>query len=95
MLEEGALRGEVTGWLPLGDLYREELHDDVAAAAAYRAGIESGDLHAHHALGVLLLDGGDVNGAIEHFSIAAAGGDDLAARVLRQLVTEEDRAGEE
>jgi tetratricopeptide (TPR) repeat protein len=89
-LEEGVLLGEVASWLPLGNLYRDELGDDVAAAAAYRAGIEVGDLHSHHNLGVLLLDSGDVEGAIEHFSIAAAGGDDLAARVLREVLAEED-----
>ena len=90
LLEEGALRGEVASWLPLGNLYREDFDDDVAAAAAYRAGIEGGDLHAHHNLGVLLLDAGDVDGAVEHFSIAAAGGDDLAARVLREVLAEDD-----
>jgi len=90
VLEEGALHGEVDCWLPLGNLYREELDDDVAAAAAYRAGIEGGDLHSHHNLGVLLLDAGDVDGAVEHFSIAAAGGDDLAARVLREVLAEEE-----
>ncbi len=90
VLEEGALLGELASWLPLGNLYRDELGDDVAAAAAYRAGIEGGDLHSHHNLGVLLLDAGDVDGAIEHFSIAAAGGDDLAARVLREVLAEDD-----
>ena len=88
VLEEGALHGQVPCWLPLGNLYREELGDDVAAAAAYRAGIEAGDLHSHHNLGVLLLDAGDVDGAIEHFSIAAAGGDELAALVLREVLDE-------
>jgi TPR repeat protein len=90
VLEEGALRGEPASWVPLGNLYRDELGDDVAAAAAYRAGIDSGDLHAHHDLGVLLLDSGDVDGAIEHFSIAAAGGDAPAARVLREVLAEGD-----
>jgi hypothetical protein len=89
VLEEGALRGEVASWLPLGNLYRDELADDVAAAAAYRAGIDGGDLHSHHNLGVLLLDAGDVDGAIEHFSVAAAGGDALAARVLREVLAED------
>ena len=56
---------------------------------AARAGIESGDLNAHHNLGTLLLDSGDVDGAIEHFSIAAAGGYDLAARVLREVLEED------
>jgi tetratricopeptide (TPR) repeat protein len=90
LLEEGALRGEVSSWLPLGNLYRDELDDDVAAAAAYRAGIEGGDLHSHHNLGVLLLESDDVDGAIEHFSIAAAGGDELAAQVLREVLAEDD-----
>jgi len=90
VLEDGALRGEPASWLPLGNLYREELGDDVAAAAAYRAAIEAGDLHAHHDLGVLLLDSGDVEGAIQHFSIAAAGGDEPAARVLREVLAEGD-----
>jgi tetratricopeptide (TPR) repeat protein len=90
LLEEGALRGEVASWLPLGNLYRDELDDDVAAAAAYRAGIEVGDLHSHHNLGVLLLDSAAVVGAIDKFTNAAAGGDDLAARVLREVLAEED-----
>jgi hypothetical protein len=90
VLEDGALRGEVVSWLPLGNLYRDELGDDVAAAAAYRAGIDGGDLHSNHNLGVLLLDSGDVDGAIEHFSIAAAGGDELAAQVLREVLAEDD-----
>jgi len=90
VLEDGALHGEVASWLPLGNLYRDELGDDVAAAAAYRAGIEGGDLLSHHNLGVLLLDAGDVDGAIEHFSVAAAGGDELAARVLREVLADED-----
>ncbi|MFQ1004133.1 hypothetical protein [Modestobacter sp. SSW1-42] len=88
VLERGAVRGEVASWLPLGNIYREELDDVVAAEAAYRAGIEGGDLHSHHNLGVLLLGTGDVDGAIEHFSIAAAGGDELAARVLREVLYE-------
>jgi tetratricopeptide (TPR) repeat protein len=90
LLEEGALQGQVSSWLPLGNLYRDELGNDRAAAAAYRAGIEGGDLHSHHNLGVLLLDAGDVDGAIEHFSIAAAGGDELAAQVLREVLAEDD-----
>ena len=88
VLERGAVRGEVASWLPLGNIYREELDDLVAAEAAYRAGIEGGDIHSHHNLGVLLLGAGDVDGAIEHFSIAAAGGDELAARVLREVLSE-------
>lgn len=86
LLERGAARGEVASWLPLGNLCRDEFDDVVAAEAAYRAGVEGGDLHAHHNLGVLLLETGDVGTAVEHFSIAAAGGDELAARVLREVL---------
>ncbi|MCZ2806890.1 UDP-N-acetylglucosamine-peptide N-acetylglucosaminyltransferase [Modestobacter sp. VKM Ac-2983] len=89
VLERGAARGELASWLPLGNLYRDELDDAVAAEAAYRAGVEGGDLHAHHDLGVLLLETGDVDTAVEHFSIAAAGGDELAARLLREVLAEE------
>jgi hypothetical protein len=89
VLEEGVLRGELASWVPLGNLYRDELGDDVAAAAAYQAGIDGGDLHAHHDLGVLLLESGDMEGAVEHFSIAAAGGDQPAARVLREVLAED------
>lgn len=89
VLEQGALRGESAAWVPLGNLYRDQLGDAVAARAAYLAGIEAGDLHAHHNLGVLLLtDGADRQAAIEHLTVAADGGDELAALVLREVIAE-------
>ena len=36
MLERGAKRGDVESWLPLGNLYCEEMGDDEAAEEAYR-----------------------------------------------------------
>lgn len=84
-LERGAKLGEVTAWLPLGNLYAEDLADEEAAEEAYRAGIAAGDGYCHHNLAVLLADRGDLDGALEHFRLGAADGDDLAARALREL----------
>lgn len=85
VLERGAARGEVESWLPLGNLHADERRDDVAAEAAYRAGIGGGDVHSHHNLGVLLERRGDVDGAAEEYARGAAAGDALAARALREL----------
>ena len=84
-LERGAKLGEVPAWLPLGNLYVEDLGDLEAAEEAYRAGIAAGDGFCHHNLAVLLADRGDLDGAVEHFRLGAAGGDDLADRALRDL----------
>ncbi|TQK69143.1 MULTISPECIES: tetratricopeptide repeat protein [unclassified Nocardioides] len=88
VLERGMLMGEVESMLPLGNLYADALGDPIAAEAAYRAGAELGDAHAHHNLAVLLDEQGDIEGAIEHFRLAAAGGDTLAAQALRDLEQE-------
>jgi tetratricopeptide (TPR) repeat protein len=84
-LERGAKLGEVQAWLPLGNLYVEDLGDMEAAEEAYRAGIAAGDGYCHHNLAVLLADRGDLDGAVEHFRLGAADGDDLAERALREL----------
>lgn len=90
VLERGMLLDEVESMLPLGNLYADVLADPVAAEAAYRAGAALGDAHAHHNLAILLDDLGDTEGALEHFRLAAAGGDTLAAQALRDLEEELD-----
>lgn len=85
VLERGAKLGEQVAWLPLGNLYREEMLDDEAAEEAYRSGIAAGDVYCHHNLAVLLADRGDLEGAVEHFRTGAAAGDQLAARSLAEL----------
>ncbi|WP_089405275.1 tetratricopeptide repeat protein [Geodermatophilus saharensis] len=85
VLERGAKLGEQVAWLPLGNLYREELADDEAAEEAYRAGIHAGDTYCHHNLGVLLADRGDLAGAAEEFRRGADAGDQLAAAALALL----------
>ncbi|GIF23155.1 TPR repeat protein [Actinoplanes tereljensis] len=78
--------GETDSMVPLGNLYADVLGDDTAAEAAYRAGAELGDTHAHHNLGVLLQSHGDLAGAERHFRQAAEGGDTLAEAALRDLL---------
>jgi tetratricopeptide (TPR) repeat protein len=85
VLERGAKLGEVEAWLPLGNLYADELRDVESAEEAYRSGIAAGDVYCHHNLGVLLADRGDLEGAGEQFGLGAAAGDQLAAMALRQL----------
>jgi tetratricopeptide (TPR) repeat protein len=85
VLERGAKLGEQVAWLPLGNLYREEMGDDEAAEEAYRSGINAGDTYCHHNLAVLLADRGDLDGAVEQFRLGAAAGDQLAAQSLREL----------
>jgi hypothetical protein len=54
------------------------------ADAAYRAGAELGDAHAHHNLAVLLESHGDLVGAERHFRQAAERGA-LAEAALRDV----------
>jgi tetratricopeptide (TPR) repeat protein len=83
LLEVGAKRGEPMAWLPLGNLYCDELGDDEAAEEAYRSGISAGDVRCHHNLGVLLVGRGDHEGAAEQFALGAEAGDELAMAALR------------
>jgi tetratricopeptide (TPR) repeat protein len=85
VLELGAKLGETESWLPLGNLYCDELGDEEAAEEAYRAGIRAGDVYCHHNLGLLLVERGDVDGAVEQFRLGVAAGDDLALRALEQF----------
>jgi tetratricopeptide (TPR) repeat protein len=92
-IEEGRLvflrgmeLGETDSMVPLGNLYADVLGDDAAAEAAYRAGAELGDAHAHHNLAVLLERHGDLVGAERHFRQAAESGDRLAEAALRDLL---------
>jgi tetratricopeptide (TPR) repeat protein len=85
VLEIGAKLGETESWLPLGNLYCDELGDEEAAEEAYRAGIRAGDVYCHHNLGLLLVERGDVDGAVEQFRLGVAAGDDLALRALEQF----------
>src|SRR4051794_41689928 len=43
-------RSETESWLPLGNLYCDEMGDEEAAEEAYRAGIRAGDVYCHHNL---------------------------------------------
>lgn len=83
VLEVGAKRGEAVAWLPLGNLYCDELGDDESAEEAYRSGIAAGDVRCHHNLGVLLVGRGDREGATEQFGLGAEAGDELAMAALR------------
>ncbi|MCU1667958.1 MAG: yrrB [Blastococcus sp.] len=85
VLERGAKRGDAEVWLPLGNLYNEEMGDVEAAEEAFRSGISAGDFYCHHNLGVLLADRGDVEGAVEQFMFGAAAGDPMAASALREF----------
>ena len=85
VLERGAKLGEQVAWLPLGNLYREDLDDEEAAEEAFRAGIAAGDVYCHQNLAVLLADRGDFDGAVEQFTLGAEAGDQLAAQTLRGL----------
>jgi tetratricopeptide (TPR) repeat protein len=85
VLERGAKRGDVESWLPLGNLYCEELGDVEAAEEAYRSGISAGDIYCHHNLGILLANRGDLEGAVEQFGLGAAAGDGMAASALREF----------
>jgi tetratricopeptide (TPR) repeat protein len=89
VLETGAAKGEVGSWLPLGNLYPDELGDPEAAEAAYRSGIAAGDDHSDHNLAGLLLERGNLDGAEFHLRLGAAGGDALAATALRRLLEED------
>jgi tetratricopeptide (TPR) repeat protein len=83
LLERGAKLGERESWLPLGNLYWDELGDLTAAEGAYRRGIAAGDTYCHHNLGLLLQEEGVDDAANEQFRLGAAAGDEAATLVSR------------
>jgi tetratricopeptide (TPR) repeat protein len=88
VLEQGAKLGEVECWLPLGNLYWDELDDEAAAEAAYRSGIAAGDGFSHLNLGRLLESRDDLAGAEEQYRLGVEAGDVLAAKALREFLDE-------
>ena len=91
VLQRGTSLGEVESFLPLANLYLDDLDDPATAEALYRAGIDAGDMYCHHNLAALLADQNRLNEAIYHYECAAAAGDALAAQALRQLDADEEQ----
>ena len=85
ILRKGLDAGESESAIPLGNIYADELFDTEAAADAYRHGIALGDVYSHHNLATLLEDEDQLDEAINHYRMAAAEGDELAARALKRL----------
>lgn len=84
-LKEGVQMQEMQSFLPLGNMYADLLGNVAAAADAYRAGAEIGDVYCHNNLGVLLRDEGDIDGAKREFEIGAALGEAKAQSHLSDL----------
>ncbi len=89
VLRKGLEAGESASAIPLGNIYADELFDPQAAAEAYRRGIELGDAYSHHNLAGLLEHEDRLDEAINHYRMAAAEGDELAARALQRLSQDE------
>jgi tetratricopeptide (TPR) repeat protein len=85
VLQPGTSLGECESFLPLANLYLDDLDDATAAEAIYRAGIDAGDIYCHHNLAELLAKRNRLDEAIHHYQRAAAAGDALAAQALTQL----------
>ncbi|MGI4894044.1 MAG: tetratricopeptide repeat protein [Janthinobacterium lividum] len=71
--------------LMAAELASDELVDEVAAEAAYRAGIAAGDDYCYHNLGMLLLSRGDLAGAEASFLAGSAAGDELAQYAWQRM----------
>lgn len=85
LLEWAIAAGEVEHWLPLGNIYLDEVGDQEAAEAAYRSGISEGDAWCHYNLALLLLDRGDTAEAREHLEAGRDAGDHKATAALTRL----------
>lgn len=86
--ERAIAAGEVEQWLPLGNIYVDEMGDQEAAEAAeaaYRSGISEGDSWCHYNLAKLLLDRGDTAEAREHLKAGSEAGDHKAKAALTRL----------
>lgn len=85
VLQRGVVVGERESYLPLANLYADELEDPVTAEATYRAGIAAGDHWCHHNLGLLLEQLGRHEEALAEFRLGAAAGDPLAVAALKEI----------
>ena len=85
LLERAIAAGEAEHWLPLGNIYADEVGDQEAAEAAYRSGISEGDAWCHYNLALLLLDRGDIAEARGHLDAGGEAGDHKARAALTRL----------
>lgn len=85
VLQRGVVAGERESYLPLANVYADELDDPVTAEATYRAGIAAGDHWCHHNLGLLLAELGRREEAVAEFRLGAAAGDPLAVAALKEM----------
>lgn len=90
VLQHGLDADECESAIPLGNIYADDLFDTASAADAYRRGIDLGDAFSHHNLAGLLEHEGNLEEAINHYRMAAAEGDELAARALRRISDSDD-----
>ena len=85
LLEQAVAAGEDEHWLPLGNIYADEMGDQDAAEAAYRSGIAEGDAWCHYNLATLLLDRGDTAEARKHLKAGSEADDHKAKAALTRL----------
>lgn len=89
-LERGCAADEKGCWLFLGNLLADHLKDTVAAEAAYRAGISTGNVNCHHNLAMLLLEHDRTDAVLEHLRAGADAGNAIDDRTLREVLADRD-----